>query len=78
MNTVQEFVAHPQLAARSRWRTVESSGGALPMLIPPATIEGVEPVMGPIPALGEHTNQILGEIGFDAVTITPWRDRGVI
>lgn len=78
MNTVQEFLEHPQLAARNRWRNVDSPVGALSALIPPVDIEGVEPAMGPIPALGQHTDAILEEIGFDTATIAEWRGRGVI
>jgi itaconate CoA-transferase len=78
MNTVREFVEHPQLKARNRWRTVESPVGPVPALIPPVDIEGVEPSMGPIPSLGQHTEEILLEVGFDAPTVSKWRERGVI
>ena len=78
MNTIQEFVEHPQLAARNRWRTVDSPAGPLAALIPPVDIEGVEPSMGPIPSVGQHTEDILAEIGFDAPTVSAWRARGVI
>jgi itaconate CoA-transferase len=78
MNTVQEFVDHPQLAARQRWQTVDSPAGPVPALIPPADIEGVEPVMAAIPALGQHTDGVLAELGFDAATVSAWRARGVI
>ncbi len=75
MNSVSEFAAHPQLAARDRWRTIGSPAGPLPALRPPVTVEGEEPVMGPVPALGEHTDALLAEIGFDAATIAEWRTR---
>ncbi len=78
MNSMQEFLDHPQLAARNRWREVDSPVGRLSALISPADIDGVETVMGPIPALGQHTDDILSEIGFDASTIAAWRQRGVI
>jgi len=78
MNTVQQFVEHPQLDARNRWRDVGSPVGMLKALIPPVTIDGVEPVMNPIPALGEHTESILRELAFDSETISSWRRRGVI
>jgi itaconate CoA-transferase len=78
MNTVQEFVDHPQLGARNRWRDVESPVGTLRALVPPATIAGVEPVMNPIPAVGEHTDAILRELDFDSDTIAAWRSSGVI
>jgi itaconate CoA-transferase len=73
MNTIQQFLDHPQLAARERWRTVDSPVGPLPALIPPATFRGNEPAMGPIPALGEQTEAILLELGFDRETIHGWR-----
>ena len=78
MNSVQEFLEHPQLASRKRWREIDSPVGRLSALVPPAELADVEPVMGPIPSLGEHTNVILSEIGFDAATLAGWRQRGVI
>ncbi|WP_439677303.1 CaiB/BaiF CoA transferase family protein [Embleya sp. MST-111070] len=64
MRTVAEFADHPQLAARDRLRTVESPAGPLRALLPPVTVAGREPAMGPIPAVGEHTAAILAELGF--------------
>ena len=78
LNTVEQFAAHPQLAARGRWREVASSAGPVRALIPPATIKGVEPRMDPIPALGEQTDAILGELGYDASTVAAWRAAGVV
>lgn len=78
LNTVEQFAAHPQLAARGRWREVASSAGPVRALIPPATIKGVEPRMDPIPALGEQTDAILGELGYDAATVAAWRAAGVV
>ena len=63
MNTAEGFWNHPQLAARGRWTTVDSPGGAVRALLPPVSIEGVEAVMGPIPAVGEHTKDILRGLG---------------
>jgi itaconate CoA-transferase len=65
MNTVQEFVDHPQLTARERWREVSSPVGPLRALIPPVTMQGVESFMGSIPDVGEHTDAILAELGYD-------------
>ena len=57
------LVGHEQLAARNRWREVDSPVGPIKALVPPATLDGDEPVMGPIPAPGQHTTQILAELG---------------
>ena len=78
MNTVAEFLEHPQLDARGRWREVESPAGLLRTLLPPFDIDGVETPMRPIPAVGEHTDAILTELGFDTATIAEWRHAGSI
>jgi crotonobetainyl-CoA:carnitine CoA-transferase CaiB-like acyl-CoA transferase len=59
LNEVEQFVAHPQLTGRDRWREVETPAGPLQALLPPMNLEGFEANMGPIPAVGEHTDQIL-------------------
>ena len=61
-----EFAAHPQLAARDRWREVGTPGGPVRALLPPVSMPGREPAMGPVPALGEHTAAIRAELGFPA------------
>jgi itaconate CoA-transferase len=53
---------HPQLAARNRWVEFGSPAGPLPALLP-ITGKGWEPRLGPVPALGEHTDAILAEFG---------------
>lgn len=58
------FAEHPQLAARDRWREVDSPGGPLRALLPPVTVPGREAVMGPIPAVDEHGAAIRAELGF--------------
>jgi itaconate CoA-transferase len=64
LNTMQEFWGHPQLQARGRWREVDSPKGTIKALVPPVTMQGVEPRMDPIPAVGQHTRAILRELGF--------------
>jgi crotonobetainyl-CoA:carnitine CoA-transferase CaiB-like acyl-CoA transferase len=78
MNTVQEFAEHPQLKARKRWSTVDTSAGPLPALLPPVTIEGVETVMNEVPELGQHTESILAEFGFDRETVASWLRERII
>jgi itaconate CoA-transferase len=41
-------------------------------------MDELEPVMGAVPAVGEHTDAILEELGYDRKTIAGWRDAGVI
>ena len=78
MNTVEELIAHPQLASRDRWRQVDSPAGPVRLLKPPFNFEGIEGGMGRIPSVGEHTDAILGEVGIDAASIAEWRSKGII
>jgi itaconate CoA-transferase len=65
MNGVRELADHPQLAARDRWREVGSPAGPIRALLPPVTVAGRHARMGPVPALGEHTEAILRWLGYD-------------
>jgi len=78
MNSVREFLDHPQLSARDRWREVDSPAGPLRALRPPFDIDGVTPRMERIPDLGEHTDSVLQELGFDASTIEKWRREHIV
>jgi crotonobetainyl-CoA:carnitine CoA-transferase CaiB-like acyl-CoA transferase len=78
MNSVSQFLDHPQLTARNRWTEIGSEAGPLRALPPPVVIDDVPAVMGDVPALGQHTNAVLSELGFDADTIAGWRKEGVI
>jgi itaconate CoA-transferase len=63
LRTPQEFAEHPQLAARDRWREVETPGGLVRAPLPPVTVPGREASMGPVPALGQHNESIRAELG---------------
>jgi itaconate CoA-transferase len=65
LRTPAEFAAHPQLAARDRWRDVGTPGGQVRALLPPVTLDGREAAMGDVPALGQHTAAILAELGLE-------------
>lgn len=72
-NTTTDVLDHPQLTARERWREIDSPGGPIPALLPPAVIEGFEPPMGAVPGLGEHTDAVLRELGRTAADIAGLR-----
>lgn len=63
LNSMQDFIDHPVLRERGRWRQVETEQGMVDALMPPATPRGVDPRMDPVPELGQHTDSILKEIG---------------
>ena len=77
-NSVHEFLAHPQLEERDRWSEIGSPAGSIRALRPPVQTDNAEPVMGDVPGLGQHTDAILTELGYDSATIASWRTEGVI
>jgi itaconate CoA-transferase len=68
LNEMPDVVRHPVLDARDRWREVDSPVGPLRTLLPPIGF-GEEPRLGPVPALGEHTEAVLTELGYSAAEI---------
>lgn len=63
VNQMADVWAHPQLKARQRWTTVDTPAGPIPALLPPGINDTAAANMGPVPALGEHTDAILAELG---------------
>ncbi len=78
MNTVAQLAAHPQLAARQRWREVSTSVGPLRATLPPATIDGVEARFDAIPDIGANTDSIMEELGYSEEAVSAWRKDGLI
>ena len=78
VNEVAEFVEHPQLAARDRWREVASPAGPLRAIVPPIDLEGMAPRMGAIPDVGEQSDEVLAEIGYGPDEIARLRETGVV
>lgn len=75
---LRDVAAHPQLAARDRWRTVGTEFAKIQALLPPATFADVTAGMGDVPALGQHTAAILAELGYDDVAIDRLSAAGVV
>jgi itaconate CoA-transferase len=78
LNNPDEVWNHPQLLARKRWRDVQSPGGVIPALLPPASYSGVEARMDPIPAVGEHTDRVLAKLGYSADEIAAFKSAGAV
>ncbi len=78
VNTMAQVWAHPQLKARDRWREVETSAGPIPALLPPGSWDRGAPRMDAVPALGQHTDAILGQQGYSVERITALRAEGVV
>ncbi len=78
MNSAEELLAHPQHNARQRQKNVASPVGLLRALVPPIVLDGAEPRMEAIPALGQDTDAILSELGYTPGQIQVLRREGVV
>jgi crotonobetainyl-CoA:carnitine CoA-transferase CaiB-like acyl-CoA transferase len=63
VNDLQQVIEHEQLAARGRWFEVPSSAGPLRALHHPMNLAGLSRPAGKVPTVGEHTDQVLEELG---------------
>ncbi|WP_163576840.1 CaiB/BaiF CoA transferase family protein [Halomonas faecis] len=78
VNDMHGVWQHPQLAARQRWTTIESPVGELPALLPPGRSNAFQARMDAVPALGEHSERILEELGYRDSEIQRLKTQGVI
>jgi crotonobetainyl-CoA:carnitine CoA-transferase CaiB-like acyl-CoA transferase len=78
MNSMAELWAHPQLKARERWRQVATPVGDIPALLPPGRVSSFDYRMDPVPAVGQHTETILRELGQGDEGIAALRQTGAI
>ena len=77
-NRPSEVLAHPHLAARERWREIDTPGGPTIAALPPPVFGNGLPGMGAVPALGQHTADVLAWLGYEAMEIAALGADGVI
>lgn len=78
MNDMHDVWNHPQLKARERWTSVQSPVGVIPALLPPGMPSAFEPRMDAIPALGQHSESILSELGYAPADVSRLKAEGAI
>ena len=78
VNDMRDVWNHPQLRARNRWTSVATAVGRIPALLPPGQPDTYAPRMDAVPALGEHTAAILGELGFGDAEVAKLRAEHVV
>jgi itaconate CoA-transferase len=78
VNDVAAVIAHPQLRERQRWASIGSPVGDIDAVLPPVISSRGPAAMGPIPALGEHTDAVLAQLGIDERTRRNLREREAI
>ncbi|MGD9701296.1 MAG: CaiB/BaiF CoA transferase family protein [Acidimicrobiia bacterium] len=77
-NEIADLIAHPQLSQRDRWREVDTPNGPIAALRPPAIMHGLGERFDAIPGVGEHTDAILAELGYDPAAVALMRADGTI
>ena len=78
LNDMEGLWKHEQLKARQRWTEVGTPAGNIPALLPPGLNDSYEYRMDPIPAVGQHTESILKELGMSEADISQMRASGAI
>ena len=78
LNDMRDLIDHPQLSERDRWRQIDTESGQVRAVLPPMTFTDVELPMGPVPALGQHTDAVLAELGLTDATIAGLRTGGTV
>jgi itaconate CoA-transferase len=78
VNALDAVWAHPQLQARQRWASVSTTMGDVPALLPPGSWSRGGPRMDAVPALGQHTDAVLGDLGYDTDQIAVLRAHNMV
>ncbi len=78
LNDMAGLWQHDQLKARNRWTEIDTPNGQIPALLPPGLNNSYQYRMDPIPAVGQHTESILKELGIDSATIEAMRSSNAI
>ena len=78
MNDMADVWSHPQLQERNRWVTVDSPAGKIPALLPPGISNAIDVRLDAVPALGQHTDALLSELGFSTDAIRALREAVIV
>lgn len=79
INDLSQALDHPFVAERGRIQSLHLAGhGDYRMIAAPVLSGGAETPARPAPKLGEHTDEILAGLGYDAARIAALRKAGVI
>jgi len=78
VNSLKEVLEHPQTLHRGLIKEIECAAGKVKMLDFPVKMSATPSRLEPPPALGEHTEEILSELGYGGEDIEELRTEGII
>jgi itaconate CoA-transferase len=78
VNAMSDVWEHAQLKSRERWSKVMTSVGQIPALLPPGCASRADVRMDEVPRLGEHTDAILAELGYNKDAIAEMHDTNAV
>ncbi|UYP18596.1 CoA transferase [Rhodococcus sp. Z13] len=78
LRDLRGLIDHPQLSTRDRWREVQTEAGPVRGILPPMNFRDVELPMGSVPALGQHTEAVLAELGLTEEQVEGLRRAGIV
>ncbi|MDE8654587.1 CaiB/BaiF CoA transferase family protein [Novosphingobium album (ex Liu et al. 2023)] len=79
ISSIEDVANDPQVAANAMMQDMAVGDSAIRIVAGPTAFDGA-PIHGrprPSPALGAHTAELLGELGYDAAVLADLRARGV-
>ena len=78
VNDMDKVWNHEQLRKLNRFIVTDTPEGEVPTFLPPTNNSEFDPAISPVPALGQHSKQILGELGFSNNEIKAFQENKVI
>jgi itaconate CoA-transferase len=78
LNEAKDVWDHVQFSSRGKWREINTEAGPVRALLPPFEFTDQEAVVGDVPGLGQHTNEVLGELGYTPAQIAAMRESGAV
>lgn len=78
VNEMQDVWKHPQLKARNRWTEVDTPIGKIPTLKPVGLNTENDYLIKSVPSLGENSESILRQLGYDSEKIQEFRKLSII
>jgi len=80
INSIDKALVHPQVQARDMVQSIEHpTAGTLRMTASPIKLNSYRSTpRRPPPLLGEHTDEVLGELGYSADDISALHRDGVV